>query len=857
MHGGGGLMAVKTPFIQCFESAANAAGWDIRNQKDAEAKLADAMRAVSGRMQRYVDQEGMTPRDAAIRAGRELGEQTRAAAAIQRRNDLLNLQKRTALRMRVAARASELKKDKLFRALHSEISALNTPTSVGGNRFSTEAKMSAEVRGVSAAVVHDLEKEKLLDVAASGRLDDDTAREIYELSMQDSGRPAQVGKTGDQQALAIAKIMRKYLNLARAKLNREGAWIGDYAGYILRTTHDPDLIYKAGAEQWAADVSQWIDAARTFEGVDDPAKFLAGAWAALSDGVHLDDSGGVGMKDPAFAGPGNAAKRLSQGRVLHWKDADSWLAYQKKYATGTLMDRFARTIDRSARQYALLADWGTNPRAEFENTMRWLIEDAHKAGRLDEVRDFGPASQKALSDLFGDLDGSNNKPMTSLMAKIGANVRNVVAMSKLGAVLLTHMNALGTGASELAFHGIPYLESYRNHLASVVAPLANSPERERVISLIGAGIENLHGAAMGTGWVDDSLPGTMSKIRNNFFRLTGLTYMVHALKDGVSLMVAHDLALDKGKAFAELAPARQAILRQYGFTERDWDILRNAPDHPTANGREYLTPDAAMRSTEDLSDRERDALGLKLRAYLTDTADRYIVTPNIADKRISRGTITADPNSALGQAARFLSQFKAWPVAAARQGFGREINGRVGLAGKVTGIMHLIAATTALGYLRMVLNDYSKGLTPPKPDGKAFLAAMVQGGGLGIFGDYLFGQSNRFGQSFAETAAGPVLGSLADTMMKTWNDAKAGNGKAVTTDLSKAVLDNTPFINLFYLRGALNYLFIHSMQETLNPGYLERHARKMQQDTGQSYLSPGTPVLGLFTPQRHLRPFGR
>jgi hypothetical protein len=76
-------------------------------------------------------------------------------------------------------------------------------------------------------------------------------------------------------------------------------------------------------------------------------------------------------------------------------------------------------------------------------------------------------------------------------------------------------------------------------------------------------------------------------------------------------------------------------------------------------------------------------------------------------------------------------------------------------------------------------------------------------------------------------------------------------------ELLRLGLNETPFINLFYVRSALNYLFLHSLQERMNPGYLARMQRSIQKNQGQSYMAPSTPLLGWMNPQQHLRTFGR
>ncbi|MDD1955458.1 hypothetical protein NP552_10430 [Pseudomonas sp. 8209] len=69
---------------------------------------------------------------------------------------------------------------------------------------------------------------------------------------------------------------------------------------------------------------------------------------------------------------------------------------------------------------------------------------------------------------------------------------------------------------------------------------------------------------------------------------------------------------------------------------------------------------------------------------------------------------------------------------------------------------------------------------------------MVQGGSLGIFGYYLFGEPNRFGNTALESAAGLALGTAPD-LINLW--AKAGDD--TTPSALRLAQNNTPFMNLF------------------------------------------------------------
>ena len=154
----------------------------------------------------------------------------------------------------------------------------------------------------------------------------------------------------------------------------------------------------------------------------------------------------------------------------------------------------------------------------------------------------------------------------------------------------------------------------------------------------------------------------------------------------------------------------------------------------------------------------------------------------------------------------------------------------------------MISGMTAMGYVAMSAKDLLRGREPKEifsddymKSAKVLKMSMLQGGGMGIFGDYLFGEFNRYGQSFTQTLAGPTFGSIDDlaTMY-----SKFVKGESVAKDAVRFAISNTPYANLFYTRAAMEYMFLHGMMEHLDPGYLRRVEKKLEKDYGQQYFFP-------------------
>lgn len=248
------------------------------------------------------------------------------------------------------------------------------------------------------------------------------------------------------------------------------------------------------------------------------------------------------------------------------------------------------------------------------------------------------------------------------------------------------------------------------------------------------------------------------------------------------------------------------------------------------------------RREQRILDEARLELELTLRRYFADEVSFGHIETDEASRRLAlHGT---RPGSVLGEALRFVMQFKGFPIAFSAHVLGRAVLGGPGastaerLLQAAPHIGHLLAGLTVAGYLSMTAKDALRGWEPRTPQDFASLskivgAAIVQGGGAGILGDFLFGEANRFGGGALETLAGPTIGAGAD-LFDLWNRAREGDFKAA--DTFNWIWQNTPFVNLWYTRPAVDYLFLAALHESLSPGYLRRQKRNRARDYGQHRL---------------------
>jgi hypothetical protein len=181
-----------------------------------------------------------------------------------------------------------------------------------------------------------------------------------------------------------------------------------------------------------------------------------------------------------------------------------------------------------------------------------------------------------------------------------------------------------------------------------------------------------------------------------------------------------------------------------------------------------------------------------------------------------------------------LGQFKAFSVAMLQQTWGREIYGGGSGLGRAAGIAELMVSSLVLGYAAMTLRDFVYGRSPRDPrDPQTIAAAFAAGGGLSIYGDFLFGSFSRYGSSFGDSLLGPTFGqisTLAD-LKSSWQSGNDGAAEAF-----KVLRQNLPFQNVWMTRTALDHLIVYRIQEALNPGYLARMESKVRNLNDANWL---------------------
>lgn len=817
----------------CIAEIKQAAGRDDMTDQE----VMEIMETLDKRARKRSAQSSLKSHEEHLRdAAAELADETKTAAIIEKRNQALNVLRK-------------MKRESFYQQFEGKesmgVSILNVGSERPGPGYgaSVDAQGKAIERDLMGPMIAELRAANLLDLVSRRNpdLERDIARDMWELTAAEvEGRTAKL--TGRKEAQGAAKILTKYQEAARLMQNDAGAWIGKLPGWIARQSHDMFKLRRAGFEAWRDTIMPRLDLDRTLGDIDDADGFLRAAYNGVSSGEHYREQGASDWLG-GFKGPANLAKRASQERVLHFKSADDWMAYKDAFGSGGLIDSVFYGLHRAARNTALMRTWGTNPRAAFTADLEQLRQQAATRGdpkAVDNLRSW------RLTAEFDELDGTSHIPGNPTWARNMAFGRAGINLSSLGGVVLSSIPDIAYKAATLKHNGVGFLEGYANSLGDLMRGRGAGEQRE-IADYLGAGFDGLLGNIHARFSSADTPAGKIARAQNWFFRANGFQWWLDGKSTGTGLILSHHLARNVDKGFAQLDPELRISLERYGIGEKQWDVLRQVETRIDGD-RAYMMPDAVNLLSDDAmaplvtgkgekaTQRARDDLRIALRTFYSDTVEA--VNTNAGARQRAIATFGTKPGTPLGEAVRFVMQYKLFSITAAQRHIGREW-----FRPSVPGWIHLVVATTGLGYLAMAAKDLAKGRTPRDPtDPKTWGAAMQQGGGLGIYGDFLFGEYNRFGGGALETLAGPAVGKVSQ-VMRSFGQAKEGEFEAAGATLAKFGLDNVPGINLFYTKAAADYLILHQFQEWLNPGYLRRMERRIERDNGQKFIVPPSSTI--------------
>lgn len=385
-----------------------------------------------------------------------------------------------------------------------------------------------------------------------------------------------------------------------------------------------------------------------------------------------------------------------------------------------------------------------------------------------------------------------------------------------------------------------------------------------MLRLMGVAMDGLIRNALSRYSAHSAASGWAHKAQQWFFDLNLLNSWTDANKSTAAELMAAHLGEHRKATWKELPDDLRNVLSLYDITPSRWDAIRSTAHTPKGIDGVFITGDmfdtidpklidaALAENGQKLTDinriQERQRLETSIRTYFQDRVDIAIPTPGAAERKYI--TWNTQAGTALGEAVRMIMLFKSFPITIMTKIVGRHIYGNGAMTmrqwlmedhrGKFNLAM-MIAMVTTAGYISGAIKDLIRGRMPKplihddKLNWSVINDAAIRGGSLGLLGDMLLTQYDRDYRNFLSWAGGPVVGQL-DTVGAIKTLVSQGDFRGARGPAARLLMDNAPFINLFYVRPILDYFALWSLEEMLSPGTLRRRERAVKQRTGQEFI---------------------
>lgn len=648
--------------------------------------------------------------------------------------------------------------------------------------------------------------------------------------------------TGDDAARSMAQAWGRVSEKARLRRNAAGGHTAKRNDWGLPQDHNSRRVRKAGYDVWRAailpklDLDQMIDPRTDLPFTEQTIEII------LQDSYQAIRTDGYSRRAASSRYGSSMANRRADPRFFKFKSADDWSAYSAEFGSGQDAFRVMMGhLDRMAMDIAMMEELGPNP----INTFAHMSDAAKRLAALSDDPDapvVATRKTKHADDMMDLFTGATNSPDSPRAAKIGSAIRNYLSSAHLGAAVFSSISDFNTQRLSAGFIGLR-----RGGFLQQFGRLIGSKDFRAEANNAGLIFENAVdiGNAVGRFELEEMHVESAARMADFTIRASGLGWVTEMQRHAFGMEFMNQAAVKwHGKAFADLPPKTQRMFENYGIGADEWVAINRAEIHETAKGVKILRAEEIESTAgQGVADRYMEAISSQTEFAVPST--------DIYGRAIVLGK--TKPGSIGGEILRTGLQFKSFPITILVTQLGRimeeAVQGRPRTA--LTYAASLFIGNTILGAMALQLKDVSKGRDPrDMTTAKAWQAAMLQGGGVGIFGDLLFADQTRAFGGFGETLAGPGVGFLDDFVRKYMIGNLQELSRGEKTNFGRESIDllrrYTPGGSLWYGRLAYEREILDQIQTIIDPNAarsFRSKERNAQQYGTEYFFPPGSSVI--------------
>jgi len=669
-----------------------------------------------------------------------------------------------------------------------------------------------------------------------------------------------------KEAQGLARALAETAELARQMRNAAGGHTPKRENWGWQHRHDAAKVRAAGIEKWKTFVKDLLKP----EDMIDPFTGVAPTAADLERGLNITyqrivSDGASDLRPKKMTrGRGALANQGAEHRYLIFQNGRAWLDYDKAYGSGDPVATWFDYLESEARDIAMMQKFGPNPQARVE----WMIQVVeNEVGKLQaglpslarkEPR-FDPRWR--LQALYAHLRG--RAVANRILPQVMGDVRNLMTSALLGATPI------------LAAVTDPFIDKAARKLVGL-------PQWKALTVLVRGMKRGTRDEAIRAGYmVDDFVTQLRDETRfagaidghewtrwiaERGVTWTGLRPMTISRRALHGKEWTGFLADHADQPFEQLPDLMKRAFAGFGIDRTDWDVMRATPIFkPQRGSKGFLRPSdvaaladgpAAPRVQKLLGITEEDAAAARLKTEqgVFLVASKYSEMISAWQERaVPQGTPNARSivagieahGSIPGELVKQVLYLKNFTLSfTTLQWQALQLEGaRGGRWAQAKYIAPLAIGMTLGGALYLQLKAIIDGKDPQDMTDPRFAAhALSTGGGLGIYGDFLFADYARNGHNPFTTVAGPVASFASDTAglvqqgLKQVVGAEDANvGRALTNYLRRY----TPVVSSHWAtRGAWNRIFLDELQYATDPQAHKSFRGKMgalEEETGQRF----------------------
>lgn len=636
--------------------------------------------------------------------------------------------------------------------------------------------------------------------------------------------------TGDQLAKKYAEAVSRARETLRRSFNAYGGDIGKLSDYGLPHTHDVEKMIKMGREAWIDGIAPRLDWSRivdhatgrpfaTSKGQRPPAAIERQFLEMMFD--HIT-TGGWSKRGASLTMGGKALyNQHADARLLHFKSGQDWLDYNRAFGSSDPFTGLMSGIHSLADDVALMRVLGPNPNAGLTYALGVAQSLTAKDGRLSATRREAikreiEAEGKVIRAMLAHQSGAANVPERIGFARFMGGVRAVLTSVQLGSAAISSITDLATIGVAAKMVGM----NPAGTLARTVG-MALAPGQRKLAAQMGYIAETLADTIASTAryhitFIGSGLP---DKVANFTLRATLLTFLTDTRRLAWQLEMSAHFARNADLAFDEIDPRLRKLFTERGISAADWDQLRAPGTRFVAkNGAEFISPWFWLEHQTAMPRAEAEGLATRLSMVMRERLELALPTRSLEMRaRFLKGS---EPGSVLGEVGRSAYSYMGFASSFTLNQM-RTIAAQPTPLSKAGYAAALATVMIPLGAIALQQKQISKGNDPrPMDDPKFWLAAFMQSGGIGIFGDLFFAATARNGRDLKSLVAGPTIGFIGDTAKLAGTAVAAAAGADVNLGgaATRYARYNTPFFSsAWYARAAFDRLVADTLQDWFDP----------------------------------------